>query len=136
MVPQAIFVNIAKDPLFKEAVKTIRADPVYGRTIVGFPDQSVQVFNEVKKALDDMAGAADRTGKNFASATYGGLARDVRDAAKNASPDYKQAIERQAAYRQGVLERAQTGPLGKDVQNAEYKGAGRVASPGSSGCRQ
>lgn len=121
MVPDPVFANIARDPLFQQTVQAIRNDPVYARSIAGFPDRSVQVFNEVKKVLDDLASSSSTSGRNYAASVYGGLARDVRTAAQNASPDYAQALSRQAQYRQNVLEPAQTGPLGRMSETADVR---------------
>lgn len=124
-VDPARFTALSKDPLFKAALRDIRNDPVYSRSVAGFPDMSVQVFDAIKKRLDDLAGSASASGKNYEASVTGGLARDLRDAATAASPEYSQALSRQAQFRQGVLEPAETGPLG---QMAGTPDVGRQAS--------
>lgn len=113
MVDDVSFSILSRDPLFKDALEAVRELPEHSRFIAGLPDKSVGVFNEVKKYLDDIAGARSIGGKNQASSVYGGVAREVRDTAKAASPPYAKALERQETLRRNVLEPAEAGPLGK-----------------------
>lgn len=115
------FQALAMDPLFQAALRDLRNDPVYARSIAGYPDMSVQVFDAVKKRLDDLASAASTGGRNHEASVFGGLARDVRTEAQAASPAYTQALDTQARYRQGVLEPAQTGPLGRMAETPDIR---------------
>lgn len=129
IVDEATFAELNKDPLVKSALKAVRDDPVHSRFIEGMPNQSVAVLNEVKKYLDDLAGAADRDGKNAAASQYGGVARDVRDVAKGASSDYADALERQATLREALLAPAEAGPLGKMAGTEDIQAQGRAMLP-------
>lgn len=120
-VNPARFQVLTRDPLFQAALKDVRANPVYARALAGAADDSVQVFDAVKKYLDDVSSAASTGGRNFEASAYGGLARDVRTEAQAASPAYSQALDMQARYRQGVLEPAQTGPLGRMAETPDIR---------------
>lgn len=129
MVDDVAFNAISKDPLFKQALAAVKTDPVYSRSIVGMPDRSVAVFNEVKKYLDDLAGAAGAGGKNAAAAAYGSVARGAKTAATEASDDYALALERQAALRRNVLNPAESGPLGKMAATDDLAAQGKALFP-------
>lgn len=49
-------------------------------------------WNEIKKALDDMSGAAGRAGSRGEAGAWGGLAKEVRDTLSEVSPGYKEAL--------------------------------------------
>lgn len=111
------FDRLKKLPGWDESVKSIRADPQLERYIKGLPDDSVGMLNEVQKYLrqqaDNAAGPMN-AGRNMQRASgYGSDADVVRDAAKNASGDFKTAIEGQANLRTTYLDPLLKGPLGK-----------------------
>jgi hypothetical protein len=128
-VHPGVMTAMMKDPIFADALKNVRADPVYGRLVTGMPDNSVAVFDAVKKRLDDLASTADRSGSNAAASVYGGVARDVRDAGRNASPEYGQALDRQSQLRRAVLDPAEAGPLGRMAGTPDLQQQGRVLLP-------
>jgi hypothetical protein len=115
------FKALSADPLFESALRVVREDPVYGRALAGKPDNSVAVFDAVKKHLDDLASDAGRSGRNFAAASYGDVAGNVRKAATDASPQYAQALQRQAQLRDRVLGPAEAGPLGRMSETANVR---------------
>lgn len=108
----AAFASLKNDPLYQDALKAVRSDPVYSRKIQNLADDTVGVQNEVKKYLDDLAGSASASGKNQAAATYGGVRDDVKNAATTASRDYERALGLQTDMRRQFLNPAESGPLG------------------------
>ncbi len=128
-VSDAVFAGLKKDPLFREALAAVRADPVHSRFGLGMPDRSVAVLDQVKKHLDDLAGAAGTSGRNAAAATYGSVARESRDAAIGAAPEYGDALFRQSQLRRNVLEPAEAGPLGKLAATDDIGRQGRALFP-------
>lgn len=129
MVDDTAFNAISRDPVFQDALAAVRELPEYSRFIAGLPDRSVGVFNEVKKYLDDIAGFRAASGKNQASSVYGGVAREVRDAAKASSPDYSKALSRQETLRRNVLDPAEAGPLGAMSETDDILQQGRRLFP-------
>lgn len=128
-IPAADFARLSADPLFQQALTSVKTDPVFSRFLQGYPDDSVQTLDMVKKYFDDLAGAASTSGKNAAASVYGGVGRDVRDAATTASPAYDFALQRQAQLRQGVLTPAEEGPLGKMAGTSDLQRQGRILLP-------
>jgi len=106
------FGQLFNDPLVQAAVRNIRNDPVYARTVTGLPDDSVAMMDALKKYFEDMAGkqAGDRA--NFAASVYGQQATAARDAAVNASPDYAAAVQQQSMLRRQNLEPLERGQMG------------------------
>ena len=120
------FYALSRDPLFKDALAAVRNDPVYAKAVQGFPDLSVQVLDQVKKRLDDLAGSARTAGENYAAGRYGSLASDVKGAAVKASPDYGKALQRQAQLRKSILEPAEEGPIGKMSATPDLQAQGNA----------
>lgn len=116
-VDAATFRRIQAAPGWKEARKAIRTDPQLARYVSGLPDDSVSFLNEVQKYLnqqgENAAGAINAQRNQQRAAGYGADAREVRTAAENASPEFKQAVEMQAQLRQKYLDPLMQGPLGK-----------------------
>jgi len=51
---QAAMDAMMNDPLFANALKSVRADPVYGRLVTGMPDNSVAVFDAIKNRVKSL----------------------------------------------------------------------------------
>lgn len=108
------FSRLKNDPLFAQALDAIATDPIHSRAIQGYPADSVQVMNEVKKYFDRMAERSSGAVQpdNYAAATYRGQANEARDAGRAASPEYGQFLDEQALLRRQMLEPRQAGPMG------------------------
>lgn len=104
-------------PGYAEASAAVRADPQLARYVAGLPENSVGFLNEVKKYLDaaaESASAPINAQRNMQrSAGYGSDAAAVRNIARNASPDYAQALDIQALARERYLQPLLDGPIGK-----------------------
>jgi len=120
------FASLKNDPLYQDALKAVRKDPVYSRKIQNLADDTVGVQNEVKKYLDDLAGSAGASGKNQAAATYGGVRDDVKNAATTASRDYERALGLQTDMRRQLLNPAESGPLGAFAKTDDILAQGRA----------
>lgn len=103
---------IMRDPLYQEALRAVRADPIHSRVIQGLPDDSVGVLNEIKKYFGRQAERAGARPDKLAATTYGGLERDTRGAAVASSRDYERALGIETDLRQRFLNPAESGPLG------------------------
>jgi hypothetical protein len=114
------------DPLYQAALKAVRDDPIHSRFVKGLPDDSVGVQNEIKKYFDRMGDKAAPLGDKAAAGVYGGLGRDVRDAAKTASPDYERALGLETDLRQRFLNPAEAGPLGALSRTDDILAQGRA----------
>ena len=80
-----------------------------------------------------MIGDAVRVGpgavRQHDAARTRGVARDVRDAGRNASPEYGQALDRQSQLRRAVLDPAEAGPLGKMAGTPDLQQQGAALLP-------
>lgn len=116
-LPASEFAKVKAAPGWEEASKAIRSDPQLARYVDGMPDNSVGFLNEVQKYLtsqaDNAAGPVNAQKNMQRSAGYGSDAGMVRDAAKAASDDFKQAVNSQADLRKQYLDPLLDGPLGK-----------------------
>lgn len=121
LVPQAVHAQRMNDPLFVEALNTIRNDAARNAPVRGHSDRSVAVYDAVMKELRERSTRASnpvQPGHSQQVSTYtGNLANDVRGDAIAATGgqggSYSTALEQQARLRQQYLEPAQRGPLGK-----------------------
>lgn len=129
MLDDVTYGNLLKDPLVKDAIAKVAADPVRSRFVQGYPPRSVRYLDQVKKVLDDAAGSAGAKGENAAASVYGGVAADVRGAATNASPEYAQALSTQARVRQNVIAPAENSALGKIAATPDLKTQGNALLP-------
>lgn len=106
------FGQLYNDPLVQQAIRNIRNDPVYSRTVAGLPDDSVAMMDALKKYFDDMAGRQAGERANFAASVYGQQSNAARDAAANASPEYAQALAEQSMLRRQWLDPLERGQMG------------------------
>lgn len=115
-IDEVAFVRLSQDPLFNQAVRDVRASPVYSRFVSGHGNRSVAMMDAVKKYLEDFAArAAQAAGprSTTAEAVFGSVAGDVRGAASRASPDYGDALATQAQLRQDWLSPLEHGVAGR-----------------------
>lgn len=116
-IDAATFKRIQNAPGWEEARKAVRENPQLNRYVDGLPDDSVGFLNEVQKYLntasDNAAGPMNAQRNQQVSAGYGIDARQVREAAERASPEFAQAVQMQADLRQRYLDPLLQGPLGK-----------------------
>ena len=127
----AEFARLSADPLYQSALKAVRSDPVYSRQIGNLADDTVGVANEVKKYLDDMAGASGAAVKPQAAATYGGVRDQVKSAATAASSDYERALGLQSDMRRQILDPIEIGPLGKMSRTDDIAAQGKALLAGA-----
>lgn len=106
------FGRLFNDPLVQQAIKDIRASPVYGREVAGMGDDSVAMMQALKVYFEDLAGKEGSARANFASSVYGSQAAAVRDAGTAASPDYANWLQEQSILRRDNLAPLQNGPVG------------------------
>lgn len=113
----ATMARIKAAPGWDEARSAVRNDPQLNRYVSHLPDDSVGFLNEVKKHLDtaaENAAAPVNAQRNMQrSAGYGLDAAAVRDAARNASPEYAAALDLQTRAREQFLQPLLDGPMGK-----------------------
>lgn len=129
LVPTQVHAAMMADPLFEQALNTVRNDPARNSFIRGLSDRSTVVYDAVKQELSERArNAASHANPNssqtVASAT-GTLSGDVRNIAvaadRNAmglapgqgTGNLEHALAEQQRLRQTYLEPLQRGPLGK-----------------------
>lgn len=130
-IPAAELQRLRADPLYQDALRAVRSDPIHSRNIANLPDDSVGVQNEIKKHFDRMADRAAPQGDKTAASVYGGVGRDVRDTARQASPDYDRALGLEADLRQHILNPAEAGPLGKMSRTEDIAAQGRALLAGA-----
>ena len=117
---------LMNDPLYQDALKAVRSDPVHSRFVNGLPDDSVGVLNEIKKYFGRLADRSAPLNDKTAASVYGGMGRDVRDTAKQASPDYERALALETDLRQRFLNPAEAGPLGALSKTDDILAQGRA----------
>jgi hypothetical protein len=127
LVPAQVHAAMRDDPLFVEALDTVRNDPARNANIRTQSDRSVAVYDAVKKELEERAQRASnpvQPGHSQAvSSATGQMADTVRNVAIAADrqavggpgmvSNYETALHDQAALRRQYLEPLQRGPLGK-----------------------
>lgn len=111
-IDEETFKDLMTSRVFQTALRAVRSDPIYRDALRSFPNQSVAVLDAIKKWLDDQAGAASTAGRNFRASGFGGRAAEVRDVAREASPEYGTALDTQSMLRRTDLEPLEAGPIG------------------------
>jgi len=125
-IDPAAFARLQVHPIYQQALRRVRTDPVHSLFVQGLPDDSVGVQNEIKKFLDRRASKLTEAGDNQGSAAYGGVGRGARDAAKTASPDYERALGLEADLRQRFLNPTEAGPVGALSKTDDILAQGRA----------
>lgn len=101
---------------WEQGLQAVRNDPILGPGLAHFPDNSVAVIDAVSKRLRDLGEAAS-TNPQALNRQAGGVMQSTsgaaRDAARQAVPEYDQALAMQEAGRRYELAPAEHGPLGE-----------------------
>lgn len=118
-IDPAALAQLQQSPIFVEALRRVRNDPVYRESIGNLPDENILVLDAVKRFLDDQASMSGGQLMTFAQSAYANTSDTVRRAATNASPDYADALTTQAYQRQNWLTPLQEGPLGTIAGTAD-----------------
>lgn len=130
-IPAAQLQRLQADPLYQDALRAVRTDPIHSRAIRNLPDDSIGVQNEIKKHFDRLADRAAPQGDKTAAGVYGTMGREVRDTARAASPDYDRALGLESDLRQRFLNPAEAGPLGKLARTEDIAAQGRALLAGA-----
>lgn len=94
---QAYQMNILQDdailqnPLIRSALDKVRSNPVFAQEIGDAADNSIQALDAVKRSLDDMAEAANRSGNRNEARLIQNARTQLLSAMDAASPEYGQA---------------------------------------------
>jgi hypothetical protein len=137
LVPVPVHAAMIADPLFEDALNTVRNDPARNAMVRGHSDRSVAVYDAVKKELQERAERASNpvqpNHSQAVSSATGQMADTVRNVAiaadrqaaggPHAVSNYEQALADQARLRQQYLEPLQRGPLGKLAETPDTKRA-------------
>lgn len=105
-------------PAYKEAVKTIRGDPVLGPKYAQYADNTVGMVDAVQKILKSQAEALNTPGlglnrhkSSIIKTERKSLVSDARQPSQ--SPDYDAALTEQRRLREAYLNPLKEGPTGK-----------------------
>lgn len=134
-IPRGEFARISQNPAFQAALQRVRGDELLGPPLASMPDDSVAVFNAVKKEMDEMGQRFSAYGTEGYSPERSMRVEQARapvvEAATDASPAYGAALETQAARRQAELLPAERAPIGKLAQTGDLSEQSRILLPGS-----
>lgn len=89
LVPDDKFANLAQDPFIAKTIGSVRENPLYG--MADLPPNSLPVLDATKKQLDDLIGAAKRSGANNEARLLAQKKDQLVSLADEAFPDYKLA---------------------------------------------
>lgn len=92
-VPKSILDEFKGNEIYKEALRTVRKEPVYKEKLKGVPENSIEYVNQIKEALDDMIAKKPKKEAAIIQDTKNNLL----DKLDEISPEYRQA--RQLAER-------------------------------------
>lgn len=82
---------ILQNPLIISALDKVRNNPVFAQEIGGAADNSIQALDAVKRSLDDMAEAANRSGNRNEARLIQNARTQLLSSMDQASPQYGQA---------------------------------------------
>jgi hypothetical protein len=125
-IPDQQFAPIAADPVFQEALKAVKADPIRSSQIAGLPDNSIGVIDAVKKQMDTMESAMAGAGDNFGVSLVKQGRRGMLDEADVASPEYSQARFIGQVGRKYLLEPAERSPLGQLAGSEKWQDQAKI----------
>lgn len=83
--------SILQNPLIRSALDKVRSNPVFAQEIGDAADNSIQALDAVKRSLDDMAEAANRSGNRNEARLIQNARTQLLSAMDAASPEYGQA---------------------------------------------
>lgn len=132
-VSPEVFDQLSQDPRFTQAVRRLRGNPEIAPDYANLGDDSVAVIDAVTK---DMFARGQAMG-NTANPLYGpelGMrnttaADTARAAAREASPEYDNALNIQAGRRAIELDPLTNGPVGKLANTSDTRQAGEILLP-------
>lgn len=129
----AAFATIQADPAFQAALRDLRSNEILGPLYAHLPDDAVGVIDAVTKrmyALGESAGNSASGGFNPQTASVLNTgAREAREAARTAVPEYDQALTLQADARRNVLQPLEQGPVGAVAGTQNTHEAGLALLP-------
>jgi hypothetical protein len=85
--------NLKNDPVIDEAFRRVNTDVAYKRKLAGIPENNYAYLNQVKRALQDMEGAALKAGEKDRAAEFKDARTNLTDIMDTNVPVYKQARE-------------------------------------------
>ncbi|WP_051614776.1 hypothetical protein [Phyllobacterium sp. UNC302MFCol5.2] len=133
LIPEAQFASIKADPRFQSALERLRANPDLAAEYAGAADNSVKVVDAVAKELaarGETLGIATNSGYSpQAAAVNTRVGETAKQLAKDTSPEYTAALNRQAELRRGTLEPLEVGPVGRVARAATTDAAGDALLP-------
>lgn len=126
-VPDKELLGLWQDPGFMDAFNRTSQNPYIQRELQGLSPKSVGYLDEVKKTIgtkeESLLNVANPERDMRTAASAGDLRRRVTDIAKEASPEYAQALKEQERLRRTELQPLLEGPIGrlakKDLETAQ-----------------
>lgn len=109
LVPDEKFASLAQDPYIAQAIGKVRENPLYG--MADLPPNSLPVLDATKKQLDDLIGAAKRSGANNEARLLTQKKDQIVSLADEAFPDYRLAREAWS----GPTQSAEAMELGRNI---------------------
>lgn len=126
---QAYQMNIPQDdailqnPLIRSALDRVRSNPVFAQEIGDAADNSIQALDAVKRSLDDMAEAANRSGNRNEARLIQNARSQLLSSMDVASPEYGQARSIYSGNPEALQMRERIGALADiDPMNARKVG--------------
>lgn len=126
---QAYQMNIPQDdailqnPLIRSALEKVRNNPVFAQEIGNSADNSIQALDAVKRILDDMAEAANRSGNRNEARLIQNAKTQLLGTMKQASPEYGEALSVYSGNPDALQMRQHIGSLaGIDPMDAKSVG--------------
>lgn len=118
------FSTLMQDPVFASKLKELRSDPIKNKRVADLPDDSIGVFDAVKKrigvGIDKAKSALDPD--NDLADILSASNRNLVSVADAASPDYKTARGIVEDKTRRLLEPLQAGPLGTMARSSDVAG--------------
>lgn len=106
-LPVGTVESFKEDPVIEAAYAKVKSDPAYRRKLKNVPEESYAYLNQVKRALDDMEGAAIKAGEKTRAAEFGDARTTLLKAMDDNEPVYAQArAEAQKSIVRSNLEKA------------------------------
>lgn len=109
VVPDEKFASLVQDPYLAQAIGKVRENPLYG--MADLPPNSLPVLDATKKQLDDLIGAAKRSGANNEARLLTQKKDQIVSLADEAFPEYKLAREAWS----GPTQSAEAMELGRNI---------------------
>lgn len=121
---------ILQNPLILSALEKTRSNPVYAQEIGNAADNSIQALDAVKRSLDDMAEAANRSGNRNEARLIQNARTQLLGAMDTASPEYGQARSIYSGNPDALQMRERIGALA-DIDPMDAKKVGQQLFSGT-----